>query len=205
MAVAAARRAQMTPSRYAFANGGVEAVPTPAKRLPSSSAVASDSTPVKRQHILGSFSPDWNRSMIPRSPLGVQSQQWHQHKTVLADVDEDPLYDNAMAPTGRHLPLGSDPVRGRPPFASHLQSSRQQPFIATALGGARPFDAKGKVNLHGIRGQQMIGQVAAQQQPIANDMMGNQQESCAGMQLRTPSRPNSAGSALRGYVPPEHR
>ena len=27
----------------------------------------------------------------------------------------------------------------------------------------------------------------------------------ASMQLRTPARPNSAGSALRGYVPPEHR
>ena len=27
----------------------------------------------------------------------------------------------------------------------------------------------------------------------------------ASLQLRTPARPNSAGSALRGYVPPEHR
>ncbi len=200
MAVAAARRAQKSSAQHTVAGNEVNTLNTPAKRMLPSSGVGSDTTPAKRLHTMERCTPGRHQAMMGRSS-GVHSQHQHQQHDFTAD-DEDAMgFD--MVTAGRALPFGPQSMGSSLPLRSIQQGFHQQPFNADILGSPLP---RGIGRSH-IKGEGlMLGRVGAQQQPgVQQGLGGPTGLSMGGLQLRTPSRPNSAGSALRGFVPPEHR
>lgn len=195
MAVAAARRAQKTPAKAGLPDAGVG---TPAKHMLSSSAMRSHSTPTKYL-----CTPN-EQFQLGRSPVGGLPQQWHRQTDVSAD-DVDLGMEVCLDAPGRRVPFRSQLMGSSTLHAPRFQPAHQQAFRPETLG------CPSSLNAGGIKSgkQNMFGRVGSQQ-PV-NAAFGTAQQalggggSSGGLQLRTPSRPNSAGSALRGYVPPEHR
>ncbi len=201
MAVNAARRAQMTPAKAATAE---HAVNTPAKHILPSSAVGSDSTPAKRLHNRGGLTPNRGPGLIGRSALDGHQQQWHQQLDDVRAGDDTLDRDVGTGHAGRRLPLRSHPLGSSLPNAFAFQHAPQLPFRAERMGSPAPFSNTGRAH----DGGHMYDRVGTQ--PMATAARRTQHGLDGGApfgqpQLRTPSRPNSAGSALRGYVPPDHR
>ena len=194
MAVAAARRAQKTPAKVGLPDAGVS---TPAKHMLSSSAIRSHSTPTKYL-----CTPN-EQFQMGRSPVVGAPQQRHRQTDISAD--EDLGMEFCQDALGRRMPFGSQLMGSSTLHAPRFQPAHQQAFRAETLGCPSPLDARG------IRsGKASVFSRIGSQQPV-NAAFGTAQQgrgaggSSGGLQLRTPSRPNSAGSALRGYVPPQHR
>lgn len=194
MATAAARRAQMkelesTPPAHLRSQTAADRV-TPAKRTLCSAAVNAEYAPAKRLH--GMHAPD---------PTG---QLWQQQRMV-----QEPEYGlegdvhEAYATVDTQLPVRTLPHSGvnRPCPLPYLGSMHQQ-----NMGSTDP-DMTGSIRRLGTgratSGILNAARPAAQRQSIRKAATNT--GTAAGLQLRTPLRPNSAGSALRGYVPPEHR
>ncbi len=203
MAINAARRAQMTPAKASLPATAEHAVNTPAKHHLPSHAVSSDSTPAKRLLTRGGPTPNRGPSLIGRTALNGHRQQWHQQLDVVAGDDAFDT-DVSKGHAGRELPLRSHPLGSSLPNASAFQHAPQLPFTAERMGSPAPFSNTGRA--HG--GGHMFDRVGTQ--PMATAATRAQPGLYGGApfgqpQLRTPSRPNSAGVALRGYVPPDHR
>ncbi|KAL0033852.1 hypothetical protein WJX77_007687 [Trebouxia sp. C0004] len=204
MALNAARRAQMTPAKASLPATAERTVNTPAKLILPSSAVGSDSTPAKRMQSRGGHTPDSGAGLTGRSALdGLYQRQWHQQLDVRAGDDGLGL-DVSVGYTGRRLPLRPHPLGSSLPSASAFQHARQVPFRAEAMGSPAPFSNRGRAHDEG----HMFDRVGTQAMTTAGRRAQQGLDGgppCMRPQLRTPSRPNSAGSALRGYVPPDHR
>ena len=203
MAVKAARRAQMTPAKASLPATAEHAVNTPAKRILSSSAVGSDSTPAKRLHSRGGLTPNRGPGLIGRSAMDGHQQHWHQQLDVRPGDDALGL-DVSVGYLGRRLPLRSHPLGSSLPHASAFQHAPQLPFRAERMGSPAPFSNTGRAHDEGhvfdrVGTQPMTTAVRRAQHGLDGGAP------CGRPQLRTPSRPNSTGSALRGYVPPDHR
>ena len=203
MAVNAARRAQMTPAKASLPATAEHALTTPAKRILPSSAVDSDSTPAKRLHSRGGLTPNRGPGLIGRAALDGHRQQWHQQLDVRAGDDALDM-DVSKDQAGRRLPLKTHPLGSSLPHASAFQYASQLPFRAEGMGSPAPFSNTGRAHNEG----HMFDRVGTQ--PMTSAARRPQhgldgRAPCGRPQLRTPSRPNSAGSALRGYVPPDHR
>ena len=200
MAVNAARCAQMTPAKSATAE---HAVNTPAKHILPSHAVGSDSTPAKRLPSRGGLTPNRGPGLIGRSALDGHRQQWHQQLDVRAG-DEALDVHVSKGHAGRQLPLRSHPLGSSLPNASAFQHAPQLPFTAERVGSPASFSNTGMAH----DGRRMFDGVGTQPMTTAARRAQHGLDGGAPYgqpQLRTPSRPNSAGSALRGYVPPDHR
>lgn len=136
----------------------------------------------------------------------------HQHASLPSQLDidlsdDDTLLD-ASQPYTVHLYN-----KGVPP--PHAVISGESPF--PQAGGSMPKQAAHHQSWQGVGLEQTAPRQFARQQqsslaagrlqsrpPAARPVQRGHLASSQ-LQLRTPARPNSAGSALRGYVPPEHR
>ena len=203
MAVNTARRAQITPAKGSLPATAEHAVKTPAKHILPSSTVGSDSTPAKRLPSRGGLTPNRGPGLIGRTSLDGHRQQWQQQLDARADDDALAL-DTTKGHVGRQLPLRSYPLGSSLPNASAFQHAPQLPFRAERMGSPAPFSNTGRAH----DGGHMFDRVGTEPMTTAARRAQHGLDGGAPFgqpQLRTPSRPNSAGSALRGYVPPDHR
>ena len=196
MATAAARRAQMrelesTPPTHLLNPGGqnvADQSSTPAKRMLCSTALSAQHTPAKRLHTMH-VSDTWG-------------QRWQQ----------EVVHEGGMEGAARegHYPMGSQPCL-HPQYESRLRPGLVPYSIGVyqqGVSGTVPHKAAMRSLGTGATTSQVLNaRPQAQRQPVRREV-GLESGSTGGfasLQLRTPLRPNSAGSALRGYVPPEHR
>ena len=202
MAVNAARRAQMTPAKASLPPAAEHTVKTPTKHILPSHAVGSHSTPAKRLHSRGGLTPTRGPSLIGRTALDGHRQQWHQQLDVRAGDDALDM-DVSKGHAGRRLPLKSHTLGSSLPHASAFQHAPQLPLRAERMGSPAPFSNTSRAH----DGGHLFDRVGTQPMTTAarRAQHGLDGGVPCGPQLRTPSRPNSAGSALRGYVPPDHR
>lgn len=195
MAAAAARRAQMkelesTPPTHLVSQSAADRVITPAKRTLCSAAVNAVLAPAKRLHMM-------------HAPEGAAGP-WHE-----GAYDMEGSFYETCDPMGAQLPFRSQPESrlSRPcpsPYGDimHQQNvSNTAPYLTSSTGSLGVGRA--------TTGLLNVARPPIQQHHTIRKDMGNLKPGSrgadAGSQLRTPLRPNCAGSALRGYVPPEHR
>ena len=196
MAINAARRAQMrdtacTPPKHLLSHVPADKV-TPAKRTLCSRAVHGDNAPAKRLHGLNAVTPckAQGPGQAPAAMHNQSRQQQQQHLRRDADFEWD-----------ADTQVGADD-----------EMASQLPFRPRSMGraGSHAFPHHGSAR-SAARGPGLRrGLAQACTVPVqhgSSNLQGqlSMRNQLKGLQLRTPSRPNSAGSALRGYVPPEHR
>ena len=199
MATAAARRAQMreldtTPPTHLLNPGGqnvADQSSTPAKRMLCSTALSAQHTPAKRLHTMHASD--------------TRGQRWQQEV-----VHEG---DNGLEGAARedYYPMGSQPCL-HPQYESRLRAGPVPYGIGVyqqGVSGTVPHKAAMRRLGTGTTTSQVLNAARpqAQRQPVRREvgLESGSTGALASLQLRTPLRPNSAGSALRGYVPPEHR
>ena len=197
MAAAAARRAQMkeldsTPPRHLLSQDAADNALTPAKRMLCSAAVNAELAPAKRLHMM-------------HAPEGPARQRWQQPEMMHErEYDMEGSFHDVRDPMGTQLPSRIHPesrVSIPCPYpVGHRTVSNRGPSTTSSTGSLGMGRA--------TPGLLSVARPPSQHHPIRKEV-GNQQSggrgALAGAQMRTPLRPNSAGSALRGYVPPEHR
>ena len=181
---------------------------TPAKRQASGSMEAQDNTPAKRSKPVGDFTPSWLRGRAHRPPQQQPLHQHHHQSIYQFNAEaEDPNHTDEDLSLGQgrvSQPLGIGSIGRRSPFGS-AQRAQQQP-----LGSRAERSMRYDLGDRGISSQQRGSKAGGSVQCKFGDRglgtpQGGSAGSLSGLQLRTPARPNSAGSALRGFVPPEHR
>ena len=214
MATAAAKRAQMkelesTPPRHVLNESVADKLGAPAKRMLCSAALNAEHTPAKRMQMIHASALKDSRAPRGSHVAGDDdAQQWSQHEIMQdSEYGLDSTFHQAFGAMDTQLPFNPQSEgRVRP-----LQSPYGDSVHLQTVSSAVPYKGTG-VGASGIgRAPSQILNVArpqAQRHPVRREV-GNLKSSSrgaiAGLQLRTPSRSNSAGSALRGYVPPEHR
>ena len=185
-----------TPPSHLLSQNTADRIVTPAKRTLCSAAVHAEHAPAKRLRVM--HAPDvsagqlWQQQrMMPDGEYGVEGG-----------------FHEALHPMGTELPVSTQPdsrVR-RPCLSPYGDALHQQAVSSTApytnsstgsLGTGRATsgllsDARPPEQHHSTR-------------KAVGSLKSGSRGAVAGLQLRMPLRPNSAGSALRGYVPPEHR
>lgn len=146
---------------------------------------------------------------------GLQHASLPSQLDIELSDDDTPL--DASQPYTVHLYNDAVPE----PHAVNSGHMGGSPFPQAGLqaGGSMPKQAAHHQSWQGAGLEQTAPrQVARQQQSKTSLASGRLQSrlpaarpvqighlASSQLQLRTPARPNSAGSALRGYVPPEHR
>ena len=199
MAAAAARRARMkelesTPPTHLLSQNAPDRALTPAKRALCSAAVNAELAPAKRLHMM-------------HAPEGSAGLQWQQQRMMHeGEYDMEGGFNAAPAPLGNQLPFRTQPE-------SRLNRLCPSPggnaVYQQSVGNTAPY-ITGSVGIgRATSGLLMsVARSPTQHHPMRKEV-GNlpsgSRGAVAGSQLRTPLRPDSAGSALRGYVPPEHR
>lgn len=185
------RELESTPPSHLRSQNAADRAVTPAKRTLCSAAVNAAHAPAKRLHTMHAPEPTgqlWQQQrMVQESEYGVEGSD---HEAFVS-VDT------------QQLPFSTLPASGvnRPCPPRHLGSRHQQ-----NMGSTDPDMAGGNGNLgtgRATTGILNVARPAAQRHSVRKEP--SKAGTVAGLQLRTPLRPNSAGSALRGYVPPEHR
>lgn len=163
---------------------------TPAKRMLCSTALSAQHTPAKRMHTMHASDPreeQWQQQeVVHEGAYGVEGAFHEDYYSVGVEPSLQPRYQSrlraAPMPSGVH----QQGVSGTAPHEMFMRSLGTGAAQSQVLNAARP---------------------QAQRHPVRREV-GLKPGSTGGvssLQLRTPLRPNSAGSALRGYVPPEHR
>lgn len=196
MATAAVKRAQIkeleaAPRTYLANQDMLGKASTPAKRMLCSSALSAQHTPVKR--------------VTPMHAPDSRGRQWQQDMMHEGDGGVEGAFHQDFCSMGTELSLqGLDASRLRAGAVPYDIGVHQQSVSSTAprnpmTGSLGTFRTPLQV-LTAARPQ-------AQRYPVRREvgLKSGSTGGSASLQLRTPLRPNSAGSALRGYVPPEHR
>ena len=200
MAAAAARRACMkelesTPPTHLLSQNAADRALTPAKRALCSAALNAELAPAKRLHMM-------------HAPEGSAGLQWQQQRMMHeGEYDMEGGFNAAPAPWGNQLPTQPESRLNR-----HCPSPGGSAVYQQSLGNTASYmtNSTGSVGI----GRATSGLLVSAARPptqhhpmrkeVGNPLTGSR-GAVPGSQLRTPLRPNSAGSALRGYVPPEHR
>lgn len=203
MAAAAARRAQMkelesTPPTHLVSQNAADRVITPGKRTLGSAAVNAELAPAKRLHMM-------------HAPEGSAGRPWQQQRMMHeGDHDMEGSFSyEACDPSGPQLPFRaqSESRRSKAYPSPDGADVLQQTVSNTA---AYSTSSTGSLGVGRVTsGLLNVAWPPIQQHHTVKQDVGNlkpgSRGAVPGSQLRTPLRPNSAGSALRGYVPPEHR
>lgn len=168
------------------------------------------------------------RATADQAQHTLHSNAWDAYKTPTRQLEREMSQHRAL-PYQLDTAFGDDDTAAdtSQPYTVHLYSPLQpEPRLVNAnLSGGRAF----KQSMFNGMPQQQYGLDAVRQQaePTSMGLSGQHRNSLpmgqlqsrqvhsglmqsgpltsSQLQLRTPARPNSAGSALRGYVPPEHR
>lgn len=198
MATAAARRAQMremesTPPAHLLSHhSAADQASTPAKRMLCSTALSAQHTPAKRLHTMHAADlrgQQWQQQeVVDEGDYGVEGAFHEDHYPVGAEPSVQPQHESRLRATPVPYGIGvhQQGASGTEPHRAVMRSLGTGATPAQVLNVARP---------------------QAQRHPVRREV-GFKSSSTGGissLQLRTPLRPNSAGSAPRGYVPPEHR
>lgn len=181
---------ESTPPAHLRSQSAADRVVTPAKRTLCSAAVNAEHAPAKRLHTMHAADPTgqlWQQQRM------VQEQEYGME----GDVRE------SFATAGTQVPFRTLPDGGvNRPCAPHDLGSRHKRHMSDTdpdMTGSTGRFGTGRA----ASGILNVARPAAQRHSVRKEASNT--GTVAGLQLRTPLRPNSAGSALRGYVPPEHR
>lgn len=206
MAVAAAKRAQMrqldsTPPRHLLSHDPADRVITPAKRALCSSAVNAEHSNAKRLHSMNAGTPGRAPGNRFSSAAGCGPDLCQQPQQEGGEYGLEDAPQRSLGSIGSQLPIRPQTLGRVGSHASPYADSVEQHSFNRQLGGnTAPFRGNTRATVFGRNQARQPGRGMSnvQQQPSSTG-------TTAGLQLCTPLRPNSAGSALRGFVPPDHR
>lgn len=187
------KQLESTPPAHLLSQNAADRVVTPAKRTLCSAAVIAEVAPSKRLCMM-------------HTPDGSAGQPWQQQRMMPeGECGMEGSSHEPLDPMGTQLPLRTQPESRvsrpyPPPHGDVMDLSNTASCTTSSTGGL------------GI-GRATSGLLSVAKPPTRHhstrtevgSLKSGSRGTVAGFQLRTPLRPNSAGSALRGYVPPEHR
>ena len=205
MAFAAAKRAQMrqldsTPQRHLLSHDPADRTMTPAKRTLCSRALNAEHSTAKRMHSMNALTPGKAPGKGFASVAGQGPQLWQQPQLEGDDCGLEDEPRCSLDPMRSRLPFRPQSVGRVGPHVSSYDDSVEQHSFNRQTQGTAPFRGSARATRLDRNQARQPGREMSNvhQQPSSRGQ-------AAGLQLRTPSRPNSARSALRGFVPADHR